>query len=288
MNGNKYTCQYCKAEFSYKRTLDKHLNSTRYCLQQRLNNSDIKCICNSKLLSQSDYDEHKKQCIAFQYSNKYKLIEEQNVELIELNKKLSDEIIYLKGQLDIVKYDKEKYYATVEKAALDKKTVNNNNYNSLITFPILDKQRLNDKCKLINKNIVRSGQVALANFFVSKVATNDKGEIGVICTDKSRRIFKYMREDGKIITDIEAYNMIKSFKESSSIYIEKSLEQIKKEYGTNDLYETEDEKLDAYYKVADEARAFGGPFVAQLIKKTYKREEDGTLTKIDPPNPIST
>lgn len=287
---NQHICTYCNTQFSYKRGLDKHKKTAMYCLKKQMEQFTFECLCGHKTETEILLNEHIINC---NFSKYFNLCNELQQELKETQERLlfanetiialKEENAFLKGRCD----DKEKLFQTIEKIASEKKTINNNQYNNLITFPVLDKQRLDEKCKLINKNIVRSGQIALANFFVSKIATNDKGEIGVICTDKSRKIFKYMREDGKIITDIEAHNMIKSFKESSSIHIRKSLDQIRREYKTSDsiLYETDNDRLEAYYKVADEAREFGGPFMAQLIKKTYKREEDGTLTKIDPPNP---
>lgn len=110
--------------------------------------------------------------------------------------------------------------------------------------------------------------------------------LNVICTDKTRKTFKYLRQDGKIVTDIEAENIIKSFKASSTVHIEKSLDQLKKEYESDDLYESEEERLEAYYNTAKEAREFGGPFLNQLIKRTYKKTEDGTLIAIPPTNII--
>lgn len=82
--------------------------------------------------------------------------------------------------------------------------------------------------------------------------------------------------------------LVKSFKDSSSTPIQKSLDQIRREYETSDsiLYETDDDRLEAYYKVAAEAREFGGPFIAQLIKRTYQKTEDGKLVAVPPINPI--
>lgn len=295
-----HTCSYCNSKFNLRKLLNRHQKTAKYCIkirEEQIDRTGIECHCKMKI-ADNEYKKHISTC-------KIYILTEENLYLNLLNSKLKIENSNLKTELHLktekikkieelnrslnerisyLETDKDKFYSTIEKVALDKKTVNNQ-YN--ITFPVLEQKRLEEKSKLINKNVVRNGQIALANFFINKVATNDKGEIGVICTDKSRKIFKYMREDGKIITDIEACNMIKSFKSSSSVHIEKSLDQIKNEYETNDLYDTEDERLEAYYKVADEARKFGGPFVAQLIKRTYKKEEDGTLTKMDPPNQLS-
>lgn len=286
-------CSFCKSEFTSRQGLSNHLRTAKYCLQKRLNNSSIKCLCGNKSLDDQNFEAHKQVCITYRLSERNKSLEEENRSLVleknqlaEKVQKLEKRLEYIQGQFDVIVSDKEKYYSTVEKAALDKKTVNNNQYNNLLTFPVLDKDRMDEKCKMITPVIVRSGQVALANFFVNKVATNEKGEIGVICTDKTRKTFRYLRQDGKIVTDIEAENIIKSFKASSTIHIEKSLEQLKKEYESDDLYESEEEKLEAYYNTAKEAREFGGPFLNQLIKRTYKKTEDGTLIAIPPTNII--
>lgn len=266
-----HTCEYCGSEFTHKCALNKHQRTAKYCIKQREKNYNVLCSCGRKFLDENALELHQKSCHVFQLQ-----------EARETIKVLEAKISFLEGRLS----ESEKYYSTVEKAALDKKITNNTQYNNILTFPLLDKDRMKEKCKLITPNIVKNGQKALANFFVNRIATNEKGEIGVICTDKTRKMFKYLRPDGRIATDIEAENIRKTFKECSSVVIEKSLDQIKKEYESDDLYDSEEEQLGAYYKVAGEAREFGGPFLAQLIKKTYIKTEDGQLIGVPPPHPI--
>lgn len=274
MSQRVHICQYCSSEFTLKRSLDKHQRTAVYCIKIREETYKYTCICGKKMETSELLKFHHDSCLTKKYNDSQKL----NKELQEKLSSLKEEIAFLKGKLD----DKEHLLETIQKAALKDTTTTNNQYNKLLTFPLLEKKRMDEKCLLINSTVVRNGQKALANFFVNKIATNERGEIGVICTDKTRRMFKYLREDGKIITDIEAENIVKSFKACSSIPIEKSLEQIKREYETNDLYDSEEEREEAYYKTATEAREFGGPFLSQLVKRTYKKEEDGKLVKVEP------
>ena len=144
---------------------------------------------------------------------------------------------------------------------------------------MLEKPWLDKQCQLITPGIVKAGQKALANFFVNKIATNEKGEIGLICTDKSRKMFKYMRTDGKIVTDIDGVDIIQKFKVSSILEIRKSLLQIKNEYASNPIFEDEEEWMDCYKEIETDAHAFGDKFVFQLVKRTYKKTEDGQLVE---------
>ena len=277
MSGD-FLCSYCLANFAYKRSLDQHLKSAKYCIKKRLANSVIKCICEQKFETNELLLIHQQECVILKLNKLQHENEYQQQHIIKLEKQVE----YLQGYINSIKDDKEKYYNTVEKAAL-KSTSTTNNYNKILTFPILDKPRMTEKCQLITPTIVRRGQPALANFFVDKIATNEKGEIGLICTDKTRKTFKYLREDGKIVTDIEAVNLINKFRASSADPIKKSLEQIKTDIETDgdDLYDTPYERLDEYYKVSEEAKAFGGPFLAKLVKRTYKKEEDGKVATIE-------
>lgn len=287
----KYTCQYCLSEFNKKRVLDKHVQTAKYCLEKRGFKFSFDCTCGKIFLTENLALTHKSKCKIYnqgvllgKLTEKLDDTESRLEESLKKNTRYIDRIKELETELRVINEDREKYYATVEKAALKDTSKTNNQYNNLLTFPLLDKTRMREKCELITARIVKNGQKALADFFVDKIGTNDNGDVGVICTDKTRKSFKYMRADGKIETDIEGDKLIKSFKDSSSIPIQKSLDQIKREYETNDLYETEEEQLEAYYKIAEEARSFGGPFLAQLVKKTYRKEEDGKLVKVDPIN----
>lgn len=282
-----HKCTVCGSEFALKRYLTQHTKAAKYCLKQREEQYAFKCACGKKFETSELIQDHFNVCLI----GKNNALEER-IKMLKFKIKNKDEIIATLNEkvafLEGKNSDKARIYETVEKAALkdtNTKTVNNQ-YNKLLTFPLpLSTQSMEPKCNLITPGIVSRGQVALANFFVDKIATNDKGEIGIICTDKARKMFKYMREDdGKIVSDIEAVNLIKSFKSNSSVPIKKSLERIYQEYNRGDDIVDKEDNLESYRQIAREARAFGGPFVAQLIKRTYRKTEDGTLVKVDPPN----
>lgn len=288
-----HVCQFCNREFTYKNALNKHLISAKYCLKERKNQSNICCqYCAKKFIDDSSLSKHQLICkvkILHEDKNRLQvrceLLEKENSSLKVSEQSLRKKIAYLEGQKDEAKNDKERYYTTIEKAALDKKTVTTNQYNNLITFPVdLSAENIRKKSNAITLNTLRKGQEGLADFFIDRIATNEKGEVGVICTNLDYSVFKYMAESGEIITDFRAQKIIENFKTHSKLKIDKSLETLWEEYEEAEDREDKNDKLDEYNKIFDEVKAFGGPFVRRLVSRTYRKVDGNKLVKVNPPS----
>ena len=49
-----------------------------------------------------------------------------------------------------------------------------------------------------------SGQKGIARFAVDHILKDDKKQLGYICTDPARSVFKHIGEDGEIVRDMKA------------------------------------------------------------------------------------
>lgn len=287
----EHVCPHCQAVFSQKRNLNKHLQTAYYCLQKRGIETTV-CICGKSFLSEKILKKHETVCSAYIIDKKSKnlqevydkLVKDNKIALTNLNRELNDKNKEIERLKERVAFLEGKSEALVTQS---RKTTINNQYTQLLTFPLdLSQKHIEEKSKKINLNILYKGQKGLADFFVDHIATNNKGDVGIICTDKNRGHFKYMNENGKIILDPEACTIIKEFKSHSRLNINKSLDRLWLDYEEEADNDEKRDKFDTYNKIADEVNEFGGPFVAQLVKRTYKKTEDGTLVAVEPPNRI--
>lgn len=274
----KHDCPYCNSSFTLRKNLNKHLETALYCLQKR-KIENIVCDCGKIMVGDKYIKKHRNVCMVYMINKKYLELEENYNKIKEKfrfinddNERLNNEISFLKGKIESLERNTQARHTTI------------NQYNQLLTFPLdLSKENIEEKTKKITLNVLYKGQKGLADFFVDYIATNSNGEVGIICTDKNRGNFKYMNENGKIVIDPEACNIIREFKSHSRLNINKSLDILWKEYQDENDTEERRDKFDTYMKIGNEVKDFGGPFVAQLVKRTFRKTEDGTLIAIEPP-----
>lgn len=286
---DEYKCIYCDTCFSTSCALNKHSKTARYCLKKRDNHTFLQCVCKKQFINEKMIQTHKKSCLANQLYEENQDLKSKNVNLLEKNKKLKkenqsfvEEIARLKGVTSAIQSDKNQMVDIVTKAALKSNITNNNQYN--LSFPLdLSQKVFDDNAKYITHDVILQGQKGLADFFIDRIATNKNGDIGVVCTNQSRKIFKYLDQYGNIVPDIEAKKIIESLKlnRCCSIQINKSLAQIWNEYQTENDFMDKEIKFDTYRKIQYEINTLGGPFVAQLIQRTYKQTADGKLEKVE-------
>ena len=243
------TCQYCNKDFAHKRNLLKHQKTAKYCLQiQRdLNviNEEIKIItyhciyCDKHLTSKENLNNHHRICI-----NK---IKKEFIEVETKNKDLSDEIIDLKHQIDILKTKNEmlekqmdRSTTTVEEIAKQPKVQNTTNNKILIATP------LDLSCNSIKETIeanfsdeyLTQGQVGVARFAVDNMLKDENGKLKYICTDPSRQIFQYKSNDGTVQKDIRATKLTKALLESEIKRTSHRLAWDKMENAGNEVFMT--------------------------------------------------
>lgn len=76
-------------------------------------------------------------------------------------------------------------------------------------FPLdITPEFLNSKKIYLTEDHVRSKQKGMADWFIEYVVKNQEGQLGLICTDKNRKHFKYLKEDGTIVSDPECRNIV--------------------------------------------------------------------------------
>ena len=229
-------CEYCKKIFSNKYNLKNHQKRAKFCLEIQKQNNDnvdsdlIKCEYCEHISTPEHLSRHHKSC-------KNKILHENSLKENELNKikenlsvsevknkELSDEIVYLKHQLDILhtKNDMlekqlERSTTTVEEIAKQPKVQNTttNNNKILIATPLdLSKQGVNQMIQNgFSHEYLTQGQKGVAKFAYDNMLKDDEGNLKYICTDPSRQIFQYKAEDGTVQKDVKATTLTKALLE---------------------------------------------------------------------------
>jgi len=194
---NDFECSFCNASFNSKKTLTAHLKSSKRCISNRPT-LNINCIwCSSTFITKDDLIKHYKKCVA----------DKENIHIITLeqNKKLQDIIKekedIIKSKDDIIKDLQDKLYNLANKST----TTNNTTYNVTLNCDkplLLAKERvtglMNQYCSL---PYLKRGGEGIADWFLKYVCVNERGNICLECTDKTRKIFKYIDVNDKIITN---------------------------------------------------------------------------------------
>jgi|UniRef100_A0A6C0IZ09 small-conductance mechanosensitive channel len=226
-------CEYCKKTFLNKYNLKNHQKRAKFCLAiQKENNIEIdsqliKCEYCEHLSTPEHLKRHKKTCKnKILYENTLK---EQNVKDLKesianheiKNKELSDEIVELKHQMEILQTKNEmlekqleRSTTTVEEIAKQPKVQNttNNNNKILIATP-LDLSKENIQAAIQNNfsdEYLTQGQKGVARFAFDTMLKDEQGKLKYICTDPSRQIFQYKCDDGTVKKDVKATKLTKA------------------------------------------------------------------------------
>ena len=118
------------------------------------------------------------------------------------------------------------------------KSITNNviTQNINLSFPLdLSEESLSKKKVYITENDVRNKQKGMVSWFLEKVAKNENGEIGLICTDKNRHNFQYLTEKGTLVNDIGGNIIMESMNLHVKSHIYKILNAIAE--GDKKVYE---------------------------------------------------
>ena len=170
MTNNIYKCEFCKKGFDTKRRLEEHFS---------------KCIC-IKIINEKDKI----------IKEKDEIIESQKLEIEELKLKLKTQRLEIENEL--LRKDRE----IINNIAQQPKTTNNN-----LIIPNIDTSQEKINMAVENNydmNHFCSGQKGIARFAVDHILKDDKKQLGYICTDPARSIFKHVGEDGEIVRDMKA------------------------------------------------------------------------------------
>ena len=108
-------------------------------------------------------------------------------------------------------------------------TNNVKNINNIIVFkPDFSKKHILEVISHINADMLKEKN-GLSNLYVNKIAKNDKGEYGIVNTNKKNPIFYYLDNDGTIKIDTDGTQITKRFLVLSESAITDFLVDIKQE-----------------------------------------------------------
>jgi hypothetical protein len=213
-------CEFCNNMFVNDNSLKNHQRITKYCLIKQ--KKELICeYCNFLSYSNKDFEYHQNNCITF-LKNEIKELQDENKDIVHYQ----NETEFYKKQL----IDKENYYekqliekdnqikhlqdqiVSITKTAVSKPTTTNNNNinNKILNMSVLNldnenvKSIINDK---YNLDVISEGQKGVAKFATNFLLKDSDGNLNYVCTDPSRKIFKYKNHDGELEKDINAQKL---------------------------------------------------------------------------------
>jgi hypothetical protein len=265
-----FSCEFCGSKFSHNYNLTKHLKTSKKCLESRPK-IDIKCIwCEEVFLTKDKLEKHSSKC-GIDKENSFISILEKNkaLEYIleEKNKLLSDKDTRIK-ELE------EKVFALANKTS----TTNNTTYNITLNCDkplMLSKERVTDLMwKYLTVHNMLAGGLGYGVWFLKYVAINDKGNICIECTDKNRKIFKYIDEGDKLVTKEgrEIAELIRECYQKSG-FLTKSPQGIEFLDFTSDCYNSQNASI------INDFNNFQKAFIRHLVEQTHKSNLTTLITE---------
>jgi len=241
---NKQICQYCNNEFINLTSLRSHQKKSKYCLKLQNKEficngcNKIFHISNDLDIHKNNCVDNLKQKIILleinnkSFEEKIKTLEDENRDnksLEEKIKELEDEnkdIQYYQNKIEF--YEKQfadknilliekdnqikhlqEQIISVTKVAVAKPTTTNNTTinNRILNMSVLNFNDNNVKHIIDNKynaDVIAGGQKAVAKFATNYLLTDQDGNLNYICTDVSRKIFKFKNDLGELEKDVNA------------------------------------------------------------------------------------
>ena len=241
-----YKCEYCNNVFKSMKTLTQHKKLAKFCLAKQ--NKKFVCEhCNDISYSTKDFEFHENNCVEI-LKIKNKDLEEQIKDIIYYqneNENLKQKIIdiekdkkYLQEQISHLQNE----IIAVNKTAVSKPTnitTTNNINNKIMNMNVLDfntdnvKNIINDKYCL---DIISEGQKGVARFATDFLLRDENGNLKYVCTDPSRKIFKYKNNLGEIEKDVNATKLTSLIADSGVLEATKKI--------SSDHWTSEDGSID--------------------------------------------
>ena len=217
-----YYCKYCNKEFKYKKNLNKHQTTVKYCLKIQ-NKQEFICLsCNKKLSNMQNLKRHEKNCKEYILENNLK-----NLKLKKYKKrirKLENQIEKMTTQI----INRPTIIANNSIGNNNSKNTNTNTVNNNILIqqlePLTDAY-LKEQAKFLTVDHIRKGAAGYAEYAMNYPLKNR-----ILCTDTSRKKFKHKDENSNIITDyggtIFSQKVFTAFKDENYELIDKELENV--------------------------------------------------------------
>lgn len=215
-----YKCEYCDNTFKSIRTINYHQKNAKFCLLKQ--KKQLICdYCNYVSFSDKDFESHKNNCVVY-LKSKIEILSDENKDIqyfqnkIEsYEKQLEDKTKLYEKQLaeknEQIKYLQDQIIS-VHRTAISKpshSTINNIN-NKINNMNILNLDNENIKNILTNNynmDFIADGQKGVAKFAIEHVLKDSTGNLNYVCTDPSRKIFKYKNNLGEFEKDVNAQKL---------------------------------------------------------------------------------
>jgi hypothetical protein len=251
-------CEYCNNVFKNLKTLNQHKRLAKFCLIKQ--KKQLICdYCGTLSFSQNDLENHQNICITF-LKSKIKELENENKDIVYFQnkiefceKQLTEKKNYYEKQLiekdNQIKHLQEQI-VSITKTAVSKPTTttNNNNINNkILNMSVLNldndnvKSIINDK---YNLDVISEGQKGVAKFATNFLLKDSDGNLNYVCTDASRKIFKYKNNDGELEKDINAQKLTNILTDNG---IFNTTSQITKDHWTNEDGSIDNDKFSTLF-----------------------------------------
>ena len=242
-------CEYCNNVFKTLKIMIQHQKTAKFCLLKQ--KKQIKCeSCNNISFSQTDFENHQNNCITF-LKSKIKELNDENKDIVYYQnkvefceKQLTEKNEQLIEKDNQIKHLQEQIVSITKTAVSKPTTTNNNNINNkILNMSILNldteniKSIINDK---YNLDVISEGQKGVAKFATNFLLKDSDGNLNYVCTDASRKIFKYKNNDGELEKDMNAQRLTDILTNNG---IFNTTSQITKDHWTNDDGSIDDDKF---------------------------------------------
>jgi hypothetical protein len=229
--------------------MNKHQKTAKFCLIKQ--KKQIICgSCNNISYSQNDFENHQNNCITF-LKSKIKELNDENKDIVYYQNKIEfceKQLIEKNEQLiekdNQIKHLQEQIVSITKTAVSKPTTTNNNNINNkILNMSILNldsenvKSIINDK---YNLDVISEGQKGVAKFATNFLLKDSDGNLNYVCTDASRKIFKYKNNAGELEKDMNAQRLTDILTDNG---IFNTTSQITKDHWTNDDGSIDDDKF---------------------------------------------
>jgi hypothetical protein len=212
-------CEFCNKTFSSISSLNKHKNTTKYCLKlqgkDKIEKKIISCeYCDKTFILEDTLQKHISICKVKELSEE-NLKQTENLKMLEEQLQIKDiEIAELKASLKIYKESDE----CLKEIAKQPKNTNNTtkNNSNLLYMPTfnIDKEDMKNKIKNnFTKGHLKDGQFGVASFTVDNLLKDEDNNYMYVCTDPSRHMFSFKNKDGTIEKDFKANKLTKLISE---------------------------------------------------------------------------
>ena len=246
-------CEYCNNVFKTLKIMIQHQKRAKFCLTKQ--KKQIICeSCNNISYSQNDFETHQNNCITF-LKSKIKELQEENKDILYYQnetefykKQLTEKNGQLVEKDNQIKHLQDQIVSITKTAVSKPTTTNNTNINNkILNMSILNLDSENVKNIINNKynlDVISEGQKGVAKFATNFILKDSDGNLNYVCTDASRKIFKYKNNDGELEKDMNAQRLTDILTDNG---IFNTTSQITKDHWTNDDGSIDDDKFSKFF-----------------------------------------